>query len=1199
MKSRKAIQGFLLGVVLIAGVFVAAKPASGHSGDLIDSVFAAVPPTIDGAMAPGEWADAAVVNLTAISGNRLPAYLLVKNNETFLWLAYDATGDATASANDSASFALDTGHDGVATDGGEDQFVLSGIFPGGSAHLVRGNGTYVVEDAPFDPGLPRHAGLAGARGFGPSDRSATDHRLYEFQVPLVLIRAGPGDTLGLFGGSYPVPGVADYGTFAYSTWPAYVGGPIPIGSYGDLNLAVLPGPIGIALSPSTVSEQGASGETVWYNLTARNTGASVSDTFDVTLASSWSADLRTADGTAPLPDTDSDGVPDTGNLTSGSSATFVVRVTIPPNATGCDLAMVTATSSWNLSVSDTSALTTCLSPASFAPPHSDFGVDSNLNGRFDFLQVNVSLIVSVTGTYFVRGDLFDSNGSVPLGNAGANFSSPSGPRIAFLDFDGRTIFRSGLDGPYMVRLALYDSGFQAIDSDTYVTRPYNATDFEPPPAVFRPPHYDRGIDTDQPPDGRYDVLSLNVSLFVSRAGTYEVDSLVTDSSGGFVTYGSSTFSVPTGNQMVNFLYPGDRFATASADGPYTIFLSLYESFVLIDTDVHVTGPYRRTDFDPPPIAFAPPHSDRGLDTDVPPDGLYNWLVLSANVTIAEAGDYAIGATLYDPGGFVFISTASTTRTLGVGPATVDLRFPGQDIRRAGFSGNYLVSLFAYPLSVNGTGDNDFYVTGSYLYTQFQPPPALLSPPHTDRGVDTSNPADGAYDWLEISVGITVSRAGRFTLEGTLVGTGVIAVAASTANLSIGSTRLPLQFDGHLIRLTQRDASFEVDLRLYDADGILIDMGVTYTNFYRASDFQPLDGSTPDSSASVAGGYWKNGPVRVTFAADDPSPSDGLASVQLFYRYSANNATWSAWTPFETRPAPGPGLRTMSGDFLFDLPSGEGYYQLYSSATDRSGQSEPAPATADVRLAAFVPAKIDLTPATASIEAGNPTVFEAHVMNAAGAAVVLESPVVVTLVSDSRGGEFRAPATSTVITTLTIPAGASKAPFEYRDTVAGTTTITAVSPKTAPDSSTLTVSPGPVSAIAISPGAGALTVGSTVTLTATAQDAYGNLVPDPTFTWSVEGPGTLSSATGASVTLTATGDGSIRVKATAGSPPSNGTVVWTASGASIGVSNLTLGLGGGAVLGLVAGIGVGALVMKRRRGRGPGPPPGEGPPDHAT
>src|SRR5207249_6332079 len=97
----------------------------------------------------------------------------------------------------------------------------------------------------------------------------------------------------------------------------------------------------------------------------------------------------------------------------------------------------------------------------------------------------------------------------------------------------------------------------------------------------------------------------------------------------------------------------------------------------------------------------------------------------------------------------------------------------------------------------------------------------------------------------------------------------------------------------------------------------------------------------------------------------------LASVQLFYRYSANNATWSAWTPFETRPAPGPGLRTMSGDFLFDLPSGEGYYQLYSSATDRSGQSEPAPATADVRLAAFVPAKIDLTPRDGFYRGGKP------------------------------------------------------------------------------------------------------------------------------------------------------------------------------------------------------------------------------------
>jgi len=258
---QRVLCGLVAAIAIVGGILAFGGPAQAHSGDTIQSLWASVPPAVDGAMSSGEWSAAASVDLGAIPGNQLPAFLLIMNNDSFLWVAYDAVGDTTVTTNDSASFSLDTGHDGAATDGGEDEFYL-GDF---TAHIVWRGGGYTWEDMPFDPGLPDHAGLAGVRGFGPSDLGGADHRFYEFQIPLVLIGASPGDTLGLFGGSQPAPGVTDYSGYAYSTWPSYVTSPIPLAQYGNLDLAVPPGPIGVVLSPSSATTNGAPGQNVSYN----------------------------------------------------------------------------------------------------------------------------------------------------------------------------------------------------------------------------------------------------------------------------------------------------------------------------------------------------------------------------------------------------------------------------------------------------------------------------------------------------------------------------------------------------------------------------------------------------------------------------------------------------------------------------------------------------------------------------------------------------------------------------------------------------------------------------------------------------------------------------------------------------------------------------------------------------------------------
>src|SRR3989442_1791185 len=261
----------------------------------IQSSFAATTPAIDGLITSGEWNDSTVVNLTAISGNTLPAYLFVKNSPTMLYMAYDAVGDTSLSSGDAAALAFDTGNDAVASNGHEDQFVQGGFGgnPSNQSHWVYNSslGYWSVEDAPYNPGLPNHAGLASAWGFGPSPALGANHRMYEFAIPLALLGSGPNQTLGIFGRSQQSPSVANFPPFRYSLWPVFSLGPIPLASYGDLILAG--GGAGDTTPPSIAIDSPAPGaiipvNSITVNWSASDVGVGL-DHFDLSL-----------DGVAPV-----------------------------------------------------------------------------------------------------------------------------------------------------------------------------------------------------------------------------------------------------------------------------------------------------------------------------------------------------------------------------------------------------------------------------------------------------------------------------------------------------------------------------------------------------------------------------------------------------------------------------------------------------------------------------------------------------------------------------------------------------------------------------------------------------------------------------------------------------------------------------------------------------------------------------------
>lgn len=208
---------------------------------VIYSNWATTVPTIDGVYGPDEWSDAAVVDLQAADpDNEIEAYVYFKNDAGFLYVLIDVAGDTTE-GEDESTLSFDTGHDAAHTDGHDDTF--SWHFEEWDHWVWDSTAGEHVPCCHFDPTLPLHAGLAGAMGFGSSPNSGTNHVIYEYQIPLPLILASPGDTIGfaMDGEREPFLGIYDNATERGDQWPFLRWGPISIDEYGDLILAASPG----------------------------------------------------------------------------------------------------------------------------------------------------------------------------------------------------------------------------------------------------------------------------------------------------------------------------------------------------------------------------------------------------------------------------------------------------------------------------------------------------------------------------------------------------------------------------------------------------------------------------------------------------------------------------------------------------------------------------------------------------------------------------------------------------------------------------------------------------------------------------------------------------------------------------------------------------------------------------------------------
>ena len=201
-------------VHLIVAVTVAMFSVSfGYAELPLQSTYTGIPPSIDGDYysTPDEWPSNTSEAALEIA-SPIHTLVFIKNDSDSLFMMVNA-------ASVSGDYAEE-----------DDDHCSVYVFKSGKGLrvTVRGNGVMYCQ-ATNDGSSPLSwvsitcpTGVVAADGFGPSPEKPTDHRMYEFGVPLNTIGAHPGDTIYFaspFDETNSLPYDSNAGSERYNLWP--------------------------------------------------------------------------------------------------------------------------------------------------------------------------------------------------------------------------------------------------------------------------------------------------------------------------------------------------------------------------------------------------------------------------------------------------------------------------------------------------------------------------------------------------------------------------------------------------------------------------------------------------------------------------------------------------------------------------------------------------------------------------------------------------------------------------------------------------------------------------------------------------------------------------------------------------------------------------------------------------------------------
>ena len=589
----------------------------------------------------------------------------------------------------------------------------------------------------------------------------------------------------------------------------------------------------VVIGPSQTNS-GHTGSVATHHVIATNKQATA-DSVAITYTSveGWSVALY--DGFMnPLTDTDADGLVDTGTLGYMESKYITVEVSIPvsPIATQ-EFTVLNASSHANPLLNFNCTLTSEILPAWLAPPHDDYGDDTDSDGLYNYLVVDVSVGVYTSGWYSIEAYLHTAS-EAQIGYDVASQNMVAGDYTLTLQFYGWDIQESAVDGPYHVHIYLYDTYWDVIDTGVHDTMAYTYDEFMLVPGGYAPPFSDNGVDTDS--DGLYDLLQVDVNIDVNYAGRFVLYYTLYDPSSNALYSGTLDDSLPAGTDTVTLTFDAWDVSHTQVSGTYGVWMNLYAE---VDSGLQAMGSYwyDTADYDVAlferaSALFIGPYSDWTEDLDS--DTLYDNLISEIGVNVTVEGDYLVYAYIEDWSDDMIVSSTNLTH-LTVGDHMVQLVFPGWPIWYSSDSGPWDIHFTIRNGSVllDEWDDN----TGGYWYGQFETAPGWVEAPHSDAGVDTDSNA--LYDYLAVNVGVNVTVSGMYRISADLYDDwwDSVETTDNITMLSAGWNSVELRFTSRAINYNANDGVFHLYFNLYDSGNRWMDDDSYDTPSYLYGDFE--------------------------------------------------------------------------------------------------------------------------------------------------------------------------------------------------------------------------------------------------------------------------------------------------------------------------------------------------------------------------
>lgn len=246
---------------------------------------------------------------------------------------------------------------------------------------------------------------------------------------------------------------------------------------------------------------------------------------------------------------------------------------------------------------------------SVASSHSEFdgafgdaGVDTDGDGLFNTLNIEVGLSIDLAGEYEVSGVLVDSDGR-RLGDASVGSTLGIGSHTVQLSFDGFTIYANGVDGPYsleQVTLAEVDADVAAIVdhlNSAHSTQAYSFGAFQKPSIYFTGNSTDYGTDLNS--NGQFDILTVEMEVDLLRSGYYQWSANLVDEHRTVIDYAAAGASLSVGINTIQLTFDGTKIGENGVDGPYVVtsLLMFAGGTNIVTTDVASTNDYSFYEFE--------------------------------------------------------------------------------------------------------------------------------------------------------------------------------------------------------------------------------------------------------------------------------------------------------------------------------------------------------------------------------------------------------------------------------------------------------------------------------------------------------------------------------------------------------------------------------------------------------------------------